>query len=320
MTIEDFAYPWTSVPPDDPSGPLPNGAGGATMNSQPRRPRKEIGLYPNRDDYQDMVRERNPDFVLTDDGWYDYLAQRNWIGEHYPHGAVRDRLLEYILTDNMFVDDDNGNCSRLMRGSHGFVFSTPMEDILAAYGRPHTKAKWEDLTFDDVRCAVDHYLRCSAEYQNSKVETFFLRFTLRLLSKQTDSALKAAPKQFAIQLAWVYGLLSLDTVLSAGALLYGLAHQWNAVFLAGPALWLAWDAVTWLRNFVRTAKALRTSSDAKRRIIASKSALALIHDDLYGDVYDGEAMMRRLVAIEPEVKLPTYVYTLLKRRIAAGRL
>jgi hypothetical protein len=48
--------------------------------------------------------------------------------------------------------------------------------------------------------------------------------------------------------------------------------------------------------------------------------LALIHDDLYRDVYDGEAIMRRLVAMEPEVKLPTYVYTLLKRRIAAGRV
>jgi hypothetical protein len=58
----------------------------------------------------------------------------------------------------------------------------------------------------------------------------------------------------------------------------------------------------------------------KRRVIASKSALALIHDDLYRDVYDGEAIMRRLVAMEPEVKLPTYVYTLLKRRIAAGRV
>ena len=103
------------------------------------------------------------------------------------------------------------------------------------------------------------------------------------------------------------------------ALFYGLAHQ-RGVVLAGPALWVAWDVVTWLRNFVRMAKDWRTWGDAKRRIIASKSAFALIHDDLYRDVYDGEAIMRRLVAMEPEVKLPTYVYTLLKRRIAAGRV
>jgi hypothetical protein len=234
--------------------------------------------------------------------------------------SARSRLLEYILTSNLFVDDDNGNCSRLLHGSHDFGFATPMEDILVAHGRPHTKAKWENLTFDDVRCAVDHYLRCSAEYQNSKVETFFLRFTLRLLSKQTDSALKAAPKQFAIQLGWAYGLLSLDTVLVAGALLLGLAYQWNGIILAGLALWLTWNAITWLRCLIRTGKATHTYGDAKRRVIASKSALALIHDDLYRDVYDGEAIMRRLVAMEPEVKLPTYVYTLLKRRIAAGRV
>jgi hypothetical protein len=45
----------------------------------------------------------------------------------------------------------------------------------------------------------------------------------------------------------------------------------------------------------------------------------MIRADLYGDAYDGEAVMRRLVALEPEAKLPTYVYTLLKRRIAAGQ-
>lgn len=39
MTTDNFAYPWTIVPPDDASGPMPDRSG-ATLNSRPSRPGK----------------------------------------------------------------------------------------------------------------------------------------------------------------------------------------------------------------------------------------------------------------------------------------
>jgi hypothetical protein len=152
-----------------------------------------------------------------------------------------------------------------------------LEAIIEAASTPAAKlepGQWKDA-FEDSREAVDGYLAAAPEFQNAKVDTFFIRFAVDTMMRDFKGDV--------------------------------------AAMRARALLWL------WIKK-------RRESFDA---LAAALMEFESIQRDLCAEFYDAATIERRLTDLERETKiklpsymtkLPSYVFTLLKRRAAAASL
>jgi hypothetical protein len=172
--------------------------------------------------------------------------------------------------------------------------------------------------FEGSPKAVEDYLAAAPEFQNARVDTFFIRFAVDTVIKDIKA------KQAERELYWAFWFSVCSTVfenvLSFGLLWTGLAYGWVPWVLALCALYTAWCVVWWPRRIWGWIKGKRGLWELRRLLADALIRLESIQHDLWAESYDAATIERRLTELEREkvIKLPSYVFTLLKRRAATS--
>jgi hypothetical protein len=265
-------------------------------------------------DKYDYSSERDQQWLA--ERFCDYSATASWIQKHYRDEATRDRLMRYILPakswkDIKWDDDLDG------------LMTKEVEAVIEAAYTPADKlrpSQWV-LAVEDSSKAVEDYLAAAPEFQNAKVDTFFIHFAVDTAVRDIKAEKLDAEK---LPLFWFFVCVIVFIVFpnvlvhgfAFGLLWVALAYGWRwwalALCAVPTALCVVWWWPLWICHWIKLRRERRRLADA---LIGFES----IRRDLYAESYDAATIERRLTELEREkaIKLPSYVFTLLNRRAAA---
>jgi ABC-type multidrug transport system fused ATPase/permease subunit len=222
-----------------------------------------------------------------------YRMNADWIEDHYDDEPTRDRLMRAIVRQKPgeeYWDRD--------REAENFMWGG-LYDVIQAKDASPGKCSWTvfDIAFDAAPGVVEGYLNSAPEFKNRKVDTFFVRFALNAAIRAVEKNVTSKKEDFKT--------ICFVGPLGAVLLLVGWRVWWLGFF--GFILFLLLLALPFvIRDWIKAARKVRAARE--------------IRNDIHAESYDAETVIRRLVEIERTtgVKLPSYAFTLLRRRAALG--